>query len=113
VRILGVPRYLREKGKEKRMNRIARFRLESEMREGRFWEEGEKMKCRLYGWEEETWEHVVEVCMRKEGARGKVKIVKIMNEEGGEEGWIKRLQKKERNRGGWGKEKEGEKQKTD
>jgi len=32
VRVLEVPRYLREKGKEKRMRRIARFRLESEMR---------------------------------------------------------------------------------
>lgn len=49
--MLRVPRYL--KGKEGRMVRIAKFRLGSEMREGR-----EKRKCRLCGWAEER-EHVV------------------------------------------------------
>lgn len=63
MRVLGVPRYLREKGKEERMITIARFRLGSEMRGG---EEEEKRKCRICGWAEKTWEHVVKVCMREE-----------------------------------------------
>jgi len=100
VRVLGVPKYLRERGKEKRMSRIARFRLGSEMREGRFWEEEEKRKCRLCGWEEETWEHVVEVCMREEGD-GKKRIVELLNEGGGE-GWMKKLQKRREDQGVWG-----------
>jgi len=62
------------------------------MREERFWEEEEKRKCRLYGWEEETWEHVVEVCMEKEGGSGKEMIVKILDKGGGGEGKIKRIQ---------------------
>lgn len=49
IRTVGVPRYLRNNGKEKRLTMIARFRLESEMREGRYWERKEKRKCRIYG----------------------------------------------------------------
>ncbi|EFN67046.1 hypothetical protein EAG_02771 [Camponotus floridanus] len=73
-RVLGIPQYLYEKGKEERMIRVARFRLGSEMREGRYWEEEEGRRCRSCGWEEESWEHVVEVCMREgeEGGRGKI-----------------------------------------
>ena len=36
IRTLGLPRYLKEKGKETRMIRVARFRLGNEMREGRY-----------------------------------------------------------------------------
>jgi len=60
---------LKEKRKEEKMIRVARFRLGNEMREGRYWEREEKRRCRLCGWAEETWEHVVEVCMR-EGEEG-------------------------------------------
>jgi len=91
VRVLGVPRYLREKGKEGRLIRVARFRLGSEMRGGRYWEEEERRKCRIYGWAEETWEYVVEVCMREE-AEGKGG--NIRNFRGRGEGWMKRLQRK-------------------
>lgn len=52
--MLGVPRYLQERGKEERMIRVARFRLGSEMKEGRYWEKEERRKCRLCGWAEET-----------------------------------------------------------
>lgn len=52
-------RYLRKRGKEESIIRIARFRLGSEMREGRYWEAEEKRRCRLCGWELQSWEHVV------------------------------------------------------
>jgi len=37
-----MPRYLREKRKEERMIRVARFRLGNEMREGKYWEDEER-----------------------------------------------------------------------
>jgi len=95
------------------MSWIARFRLGSEMREGRFWEEEEKRKCRLCGWEEETWEHVVEVCMRKEGGGGKMRIEDLLDEGGGGEGWMKRLQKRREEQGKMGVGSGGERLKTD
>jgi len=53
------------------MIRVARFRLGNEMREGKYWEDEEKRRCRICEWEEETWEHVVEVCMREgDGEKG-------------------------------------------
>lgn len=70
VRILGAPRYLREKRKERRIIRIARFRLGSKMGGGRYWEQEEKRKCRICGWTKETWEHVVKICMREEEEGG-------------------------------------------
>lgn len=72
MRVLGIPNYLKEKRKEGRMIRVARFRLESEMREGRYWEKEER-RCRICGWAEETWEHLVEICMEggEEGGRAK------------------------------------------
>lgn len=50
---LELPRYLRKRGKEESIVRIARFRLESKMKEGRYWEEDDKKRCRDYvdgGW---------------------------------------------------------------
>lgn len=79
IRVLRVPRYLRKKGKERRMIRVARFKLGSEMRGGRYWEKEEKRKCRLCGWAEETWEHV-EMCIRKEGEGGRERIVEILED---------------------------------
>lgn len=49
IRTVGVPRYLRNNEKEKRLTMITRSRLESEMREGRYWKRKEKRKCRIYG----------------------------------------------------------------
>lgn len=93
IRVLGVPMYLREKGKEKRMIRIARFRE----REGR--------RCRICGWAEETWEHVMEVCMREKGVRGRERILEILDEDGRGEEWMKKLQ---RRRGEEGEGRRGE-----
>lgn len=59
-----MPKYLREGRKEEKMIRIARFRLESELRGERYCEEEEKRKCRICGWEEKTWEHLIGRCMR-------------------------------------------------
>jgi len=74
---MGTLRYLREKWKEERMIRV-RFRLGNEMREGKYWEDEEKRRCRICGWEEETWEDVMEVCMREgeEGEERKYKDTK-------------------------------------
>jgi len=47
VRVLGIPKYLKEKRKEERMIRMARFRLGNVMREGRYWEGEERRRCRL------------------------------------------------------------------
>lgn len=92
VRVLGIPKYLKENRKEGRMIRVARFKLGSEMREGRYWE-GEERRCRICGWAEETWEHVVEICMREGREGGREKILEILEEDGRGEGWMKRLQK--------------------
>lgn len=47
---------------EKRWRRIIRFRLGNEMKERVYWEVEEKRRCRICGNEEETWEHVWEMC---------------------------------------------------
>ena len=54
----GVPGYLKKGWGESRWQRVARFRLGNEMREGRYWEAEKKRVCRVCGWEEESSEHV-------------------------------------------------------
>jgi len=67
----GIPEYLKKGWGESRWKRVARFRLGSEMREGRYWEGEERRKCRLCGYEEESWEHVWERCRKwREGGGG-------------------------------------------
>lgn len=44
------------RGEQKKM--VARFKLESEMKERRYWEEEENRLCRLCGTEKETWDSV-------------------------------------------------------
>jgi len=76
--------------------------LGSEMRERRFWEE-EKRKCRLCGWEEDVGT-CGRGCMREEGGDGKMRIVELLDEGGGGEGWMKKLEKeRETGRMGVGK----------
>jgi len=50
----GIPSYLKKGWEESRWKKIVRYRLGNEMREGRYWEEGEKRRCRLCRGEEET-----------------------------------------------------------
>lgn len=70
------------------MTRIARFRLGSEMREKKYWEVEEKRmqkKCRLFGWEEESWKHV-EIYTEEGQSGGKEEILRILeNNERGED----------------------------
>jgi len=47
IRTMETPRYLRERRKEERMIRVARFRLRNKMREGKYWEEKEKKRCKI------------------------------------------------------------------
>jgi len=108
IRTLGMPRYLKEKWKEERMIRVARFRLGNEMREGKYWEEEEKRRCRICGWEEETWEHVVEICMREGDEGGREKILRILDDSGNGEKWMRKLQERRNgvSEGGGGRERE-------
>lgn len=87
------------------MIKIARFRLGSEMKEGRYWEGEEKRRCRLYGWELESWKYVMNVYMGEGKREGREEIIKILEDER-EETWMKRLQgrKKREERGKKGKE---------
>lgn len=89
-----MPKYLREGRKEEKMIRIARFRLKCELRGERYCEEEEKRKCRICGWEEKTWEHLIGRCMRGEEKGGRERILEILDENGRGEEWMKRLQKR-------------------
>jgi len=58
VKEAGNSGYLKKGWGKSRWRRVARFRLEREMRESSYWEEEEKKMCRLCESERETWEHV-------------------------------------------------------
>ena len=66
------------------MRRLARYRLGNEVKEGRYWITREERKCRLCQEEEETWEHVWEVCRRsgEEKGRWQVNVRRILGDEG-------------------------------
>lgn len=53
-----IPKYLKKDWGEGRWQRVARFRLENEIRKRIYWEGEEKRACRLYEGKKETWEHV-------------------------------------------------------
>lgn len=44
---------------------MARFRVENEIRDGRYWLKREERLCRICGWDEKGWEHVLERCRRE------------------------------------------------
>lgn len=58
----GLPDYLKEGWEESRWQRVAGFKLESDMTGGRNWEEEEGRRCRVCGGGEEDWEHMWEEC---------------------------------------------------
>lgn len=91
---VGKPRYLRGRRKEEKRRRIARFRLGNEMRAGRYWEQAEERKCRICGWEEETWEHVLERCEEGRGVNIGERIREILDDGGGGEEWMEELERK-------------------
>lgn len=87
VRSEGVPEYLNEDWGESRWQREKRFRLRGEMRGAKYWEREEKRRCRVCGYEEETWEHVWERCSGSLGEGGWQENVKeILGAEGKKEG---------------------------
>lgn len=88
------PRYLRGRMQEEKRRRIARFRLGNEMRAGRYWESEEKRNCRVCGWEEESWEHVLERCEEGCGRNIGERIREILDDEGGGERWMEKLERK-------------------
>lgn len=44
-----MPRYLKKGWREERWKRVARYRLENKMREGRYWEKEKDRECRVCG----------------------------------------------------------------
>ena len=91
----GVPGYFKKGWGESRWQRVAKFRLGNGMRGGRYWEEGEKRRCRVCGWGEESWEHVWEVCMGWGVERGWQEMVgEVLGEEGEGEEWLRSIEEK-------------------
>lgn len=95
-----MPRYIKEKWNANKVRRLTRYRLGNEIKEGRYWITEEERKCRLYQEEEETWEHIWQVCGRSEEEKGgwQGNVRRILEDEGQEEGWLRKLDRK-RNRG--------------
>jgi len=62
------------------------------MREGIYWEEKEKRRCRVCGVEEETWEHVWERCVGEGIEKGKEAMRRILGGEGEGEKWMRSLE---------------------
>lgn len=91
IRTIGLSRYLKGKEKENRLTLIARFRLGSEIRKGRYWEGEENRRCRICGWVEESWEHVVEVCIREGKGGGREEILEILEDDGREKSCMRKL----------------------
>lgn len=40
-----------------------------------YWEKKEQERCRLCGWEEESWKHAVKVCIREGKGEGRERIL--------------------------------------
>ncbi|KYN08221.1 hypothetical protein ALC62_00796 [Cyphomyrmex costatus] len=91
IKTEAVPKYLREGGKDKRMIRIARFRMGNEMRRGRYWEDEERRVCRVCGAEEETWDHVLKRCAKWKEDEKEMSLEDILDEGGGGDEWIRGL----------------------
>ncbi|CAD6233891.1 GSCOCG00012333001-RA-CDS, partial [Cotesia congregata] len=85
----GLPGYLKKGWNEERWARIARFRLGDVLKGGKYWEGREGRLCRVCGLEEETWEHVWEVCSRC----GLEKGWKDMRKEVLGEAWLAEIEK--------------------
>ena len=60
-----------------------------------YWEKEENRKCRIWEWEEETWENVWGSCVRRseEKEGWQENIIKILGEEGLREAWMRDLEK--------------------
>jgi len=56
------PRYLKIKGKGKKIKTIARFRCCNEWTGDKYWEKEEEKLCRICRKERETWEHIWREC---------------------------------------------------
>jgi len=92
----GVPGDLKKGWGESRWKRVARFRLGSEVKKGRYWEDEERRKCRLCENEEETWKYVWERCRRwREGGGGWQEGVGwVLGEDGKKERWMREIEGK-------------------
>lgn len=74
--------------------RVIRFRLGNEMRQGEYWEGVDKRTCRLCGSEEETWEHVWEGCRAWDtGGKSYQEVVGwILGEKEEREEWMRKIE---------------------
>lgn len=98
----GIPEYLRKGWGKSRWRRVARYRLEKEMRESR--KKEEKRRCRLYGTVRESWEHVWEECreQRLEGDRWQEAVGWVLGEEEVGDEWMREIEEERRIREGEG-----------
>ncbi|XP_076656124.1 uncharacterized protein LOC143360857 [Halictus rubicundus] len=88
----GIPGYLKKGWGESRWQRVARYRLGNDMRGGKYWLEEEKKVCRVCGWEEETWEHVWEMCIGGDEGRGWQGMVgEVLGDEGEGQEWMRKV----------------------
>lgn len=107
----GVPEYLEKGWGESRWRRVARYRMGNEMKESRYWEEEEKILCRLCGSEKETWEHVWERCRTwKEKGEGswQEEVERVLADDGGGEKWMREVERGRKRVEGGGEESECE-----
>lgn len=76
------------------MTSVAKFRLDNEIRGGRYWMDGDKKKCKVCGWGQEAWGHVLEQCSRnvKEGEARRME--EILDECGEGAAWMKKVEER-------------------
>ena len=88
----GIPDYLKKNWEEKRWQRVAKFRLGSGMKEGRYWEDEDERRCRICRWGKETWEHIWEECIDWGEEKGWQEMVdEVLGEKGEGERWLEML----------------------
>lgn len=85
----GIPGYLKKGWSEERWSRLARFRLGDALKGGRYWENKEDRLCNVCHLEEETWEHVWEVCSGLGVDRGWQEMrSEVLGDEGQGKTWL-------------------------
>ncbi|KAK0073073.1 hypothetical protein PV325_010311 [Microctonus aethiopoides] len=68
--------------------------LREGMKESKYWAKEDERRCRVCGYEEETWEHVWERCREREREGGwQENVREILGEDGDGEWWMRAVEK--------------------